>query len=104
MNEQCHICNSYEIKHYRQRRRDGVWVVTARCENGHIPIKGKPFYPVYQFDVDSLPILPIQEPDVLQVDMFKPRVVWKPEPIKKYPPMPKPKYSGRNFPQPIEEK
>ncbi len=109
MNEQCHICNSYEIKHYRQRRRDGVWVVTARCENDHIPVKGKPFYPLYLFDVDSLPILPSQEPDIKQEAMFETqkaeiRQIWNPEPVKKYPPMPKPRSTGINYPQPIEEK
>ena len=104
MSEKCHICNSYQIKHYRQLRRDGVWVVTARCENDHIPIKGKPFYSVALFDVDKLPILPSQEPIVQQEEMFKVKQAWNPEPIKKYPPMPQPKPNGRNFPQPIEEK
>lgn len=103
MSEKCHICNSYEIKHYRQLRRDGVWVVTARCENGHIPIKGKPFYLVALFDVDKLPVLPSQDGDTKQVDMFKYQPQ-KQEQIKKYPSLPIPPPTGRNFPLPIEEK
>ena len=106
MIEKCHICNSYEIKHYRQIRKDGVAVVTARCENGHIPIKGKPFYPVYLFDVGKLPLLPSQINDA-QTDMFvvEPKQIKTVEqPIKKYPPMPKPKTTGVNFPIPVEEK
>jgi len=53
----CDKCNSAEITYYRQLRKDGVWVVTARCENGHHPITGKPFYPISQFDLKSLPVL-----------------------------------------------
>lgn len=53
----CHVCKSDSIQHYRQMRRDGVWVVTARCENGHIPEKGKPFYSISLFDVSTLPVL-----------------------------------------------
>lgn len=107
MSEKCQVCGSGKVTHYKQRRKDGVWVVTARCENGHIPIKGKPFYPLYLFDIKSLPVLPIQESTIEQEEMFKVREVkqvWNPEPIKKYPSMPKPKLNGRNFPLPIEEK
>ena len=53
----CHICGSTSITHYKQKRRDGVWVVTARCENDHIPEKGKPFYSIALFDIASLPVL-----------------------------------------------
>ena len=53
----CYICGSEKITHYRQIRIDGVKVVTARCENGHIPEKGKPFYSVRDFEVDKLPSL-----------------------------------------------
>ena len=54
----CHVCRSSTITHYRQKRRDGVWVVTARCSNGHIPEKGKPFYSLAKFDITTLPTLP----------------------------------------------
>lgn len=57
MNSKCGTCASQNITYYKQRRKDGVWVVTARCENGHHPIKGKPFYSVSDFDVESLPDL-----------------------------------------------
>lgn len=53
----CHVCGSKKVKHYRQMRSDGKSVVTARCENGHIPEKGKPFYPKWQFNIDALPPL-----------------------------------------------
>lgn len=53
----CEKCASGNIKHYKQLRRDGVWVVCARCENGHNPVKSRPFYPVSEFDLASLPIL-----------------------------------------------
>ena len=53
----CETCQNDKITYYRQQRRDGVWVVTARCANGHHPIKGKPFYPISQFDIEHLPIL-----------------------------------------------
>lgn len=54
----CDKCGNQKITYYKQCRKDGVWVVTARCENGHHPITGKPFYPISQFDIASLPILP----------------------------------------------
>ena len=53
----CDKCNSSQITYYKQRRKDGVMVVTARCENGHHPITGKPFYPISQFDISALPLL-----------------------------------------------
>lgn len=37
MSEKCQVCGNGKITHYRQIRKDGVSVVTARCENGHIP-------------------------------------------------------------------
>ncbi len=51
----CEKCNSKKVTFYKQQRIDGVWVVVARCENGHTPNKYKPFYPVYKFKVDELP-------------------------------------------------
>jgi hypothetical protein len=60
MNDITCWCGSKKITHYRQIRKDGVPVVTARCENGHIPERTRPFYPVAQFDVWKLPPLPSQ--------------------------------------------
>lgn len=57
----CDKCGSSAITYYRQRRKDGMIVVTARCDRGHHPITGKPFYPVSQFDISTLPMLPGQE-------------------------------------------
>lgn len=54
----CDKCQSDKIAYYKQRRKDGVIVVTARCENGHHPITGKPFYPISQFDISTLEMLP----------------------------------------------
>jgi len=54
----CEKCHSDKITYYKQRRKDGVIVITARCENGHSPIKGKPFYPISQFDISTLAMLP----------------------------------------------
>lgn len=45
----CEDCGSEDITFYKQKRVDGVWVVTARCDKGHKPNKYKPFYPVYNF-------------------------------------------------------
>lgn len=58
----CHVCKNSEITFYRQMRADGVIVVTARCKNGHSPVKGKPFYPTWQFNLDKLPMLPTEQP------------------------------------------
>ena len=54
----CEDCGSEKITFYKQVRKDGVVVVTARCENWHHPKHGKPFYPVYNFHLDKLPLLP----------------------------------------------
>lgn len=53
----CEDCGSEDITFYKQKRVDGVWVVTARCDKGHKPNKYKPFYPVYNFHLDELPEL-----------------------------------------------
>jgi len=53
----CDKCGNSTISYYRQIRKDGVTVVTARCENDHIPETGHPFYSIAQFDVMSLPLL-----------------------------------------------
>ncbi len=66
----CNVCQSTTVTHYKQQRRDGVWVVTARCENGHIPEKGKPFYPISQFDIHALPVLGSDEPQGVQPELF----------------------------------
>lgn len=68
----CHYCGSKSIQHYRQLRKDRIWVVTARCENGHIPEKGKPFYSVALFDVASLPVLKNNDPNDGQIELFVP--------------------------------
>lgn len=101
MNEKCHVCGSTKITHYRQIRVDGVAVVTARCANWHIPIKGKPFYPVAQFDLKKLPLLPDEQPLFQYVEAFKEQTQ---EVQKKYPSMPRPKSTGVNFPYPVEDK
>jgi hypothetical protein len=64
----CDKCGSTAITYYKQRRKDGVIVVTARCENDHHPITGKPFYPISQFDIASLPML--GEKAAPQIEMF----------------------------------
>jgi hypothetical protein len=66
----CHICKSQKVTHYRQKRRDGVWVVTARCENDHIPEKGKPFYSIAQFNIGSLPVLGERQDEDKQPELF----------------------------------
>lgn len=53
----CQICQSQDIKFYRQKIAGGRVYVTARCRNGHSPIKGRPFYPVEKFVLDELPFL-----------------------------------------------
>lgn len=59
----CDTCKNTEITYYRQMRKDGKIVVTARCKNGHHPTKGKPFYPLWQFkDITKLPMLPQDVP------------------------------------------
>lgn len=66
----CHKCGSDKITHYRQVRSDGVSVVTARCENGHIPEKGKPFYSIALFEIDKLPLLN-KDSDATQPALFE---------------------------------
>lgn len=56
----CEKCGSQNITYYKQKRVDGVIVVTARCDKWHIPNKYKPFYPVYNFHLDKLDFLPEQ--------------------------------------------
>lgn len=103
----CHICGSDKITHYRQIRVDGVAVVTARCENEHIPEKGKPFYSVALFNISDLPLLPSQQNDPVaqQAELFKKqdeeiREIWKQneEPVKKYPRLSFGKSNGKNIP------
>jgi hypothetical protein len=53
----CYKCGSRKITYYRQIRADGEAVVTARCENDHSPVKGKPFFPKALFNVRALPLL-----------------------------------------------
>jgi hypothetical protein len=56
----CYKCGSRKITYYRQIRADGVPVVTARCENDHSPVKGRPFFSTQLFNVRALPLLPSQ--------------------------------------------
>ncbi len=102
MSDTCHICKSTKIVHYRQIRRDGVTVVTARCENCHIPVKGKPFYPIYLFKLNELPLLVGEEEKPVTQMTFTQATPAPVEPQKKYPRMPMPKPSGINIPLPIE--
>lgn len=84
----CDKCGTDKITYYRQTIKGGRKVVTARCENGHHPTTGKPFYPQYLFKIDELPALPqTDEPET--IPMFAPR-----------PAAPKQPY--RNFPLPTE--
>ncbi len=55
----CEKCGSERITFYRQLRSDNVWVVTARCDNMHIPNMKKIFYPVADFKISKLPQWPI---------------------------------------------
>lgn len=57
MNIKCHICGSSKITFYRQKIKGGRVYVTARCENEHSPVKGKPFFEQWRFDVENLPFL-----------------------------------------------
>jgi hypothetical protein len=57
----CEKCGSSAISYYRQVISNGKTVVTARCERGHSPIKGRPFFPVAGFDLAKLPRLPEQD-------------------------------------------
>lgn len=91
----CHICKSTEITHYKQKRRDGVWVVTARCKNNHIPEKGKAFYPIKDFNLEDLKPL-VKTPETEQEDLFKQQEDFLKSLYKKVP--------YRNYPVPVEEK
>lgn len=53
----CDVCNSEKITYLKQVRVDKVVVVTARCENNHIPEKGKPFYSIHNFNLSKLDTL-----------------------------------------------
>jgi hypothetical protein len=56
----CYKCGSRKITYYRQIIANGKTVITARCENDHSPVKGKPFFPKWQFNIRALPLLPSQ--------------------------------------------
>lgn len=98
----CHKCGSRKITYYRQLRADGVPVVTARCENDHSPVKGKPFFSTRLFDVRKLPLLPSQA----QMELPQPKRLQLPE--VKIPFYPKPtrpirREPDKNIPLPVEE-
>jgi hypothetical protein len=93
----CQECGSTNIKYYRQMRKDHVWVVTARCENWHHPIKGKPFYPVSDFVLRDLPDLKNAEIEPRQLTMLE--QIQEDARIQ-YPPV-KEKVPYKNFPLPV---
>mgnify|MGYP001413778795 CR=1 FL=1 len=78
MNDKCDTCGNKKITYYKQKRADGVWVVTARCGNWHHPIKGKPFYSVVNFKLETLPVLPATQPYPEQQDLFQPKKIIPP--------------------------
>lgn len=67
----CDRCGNGEITFYKQLRSDGVWVVTARCANGHHPKTGKPFYPISQFNISALPVLGSKPAAQNQPELFR---------------------------------
>lgn len=106
----CHVCGDKDISYYRQRIKSGKFYVTARCANGHSPVKGKPFYPVENFKLDELPLLQKAEDEIeKQQNFFEPspskvvREIWRGEPVKKYPSSPIPPPTGVNKLIPIEK-
>jgi hypothetical protein len=85
----CDKCRSKKITHYRQTIKGGRVVVTARCENGHHPVTGKPFYPQYLFKLDKLP--PLEQADIMPMFESLPVITQTKQPY-------------RNFPFPLETK
>lgn len=83
----CDKCGTDKITYYRQTIKGGRKVVTARCENGHHPTTGKPFYPQYLFRVEELPALPkADEPDIIPMFESLPVITQKPkQPYKNFP-------------------
>lgn len=65
----CWRCGNTTITYYRQIIKGGNEVITARCANGHIPEKGKPFYPKYLFMGKNLSLLK-QEYEEQQSELF----------------------------------
>lgn len=100
----CYKCGSRKVTHYKQIRSDGEIVITARCENGHSPVKGKPFFPKWQFDLSKLSLLPSQAQMELPIANPRPRVVIQPVELPYYPkPKAPQKDTGKNIPERIEE-
>ncbi len=66
----CEECGNTKITFYRQARKDGVIVVTARCGNNHHPKRGKPFYPTYNFKLETLPFLPTPQKEEKQINFL----------------------------------
>lgn len=83
----CDKCGSDKITYYRQTIKGGRVAVTARCEKGHHPITGKPFYPQYLFKIDELPALPkADETDIMPMFESLPVIIQKPkQPYRNYP-------------------
>lgn len=85
----CHVCGSGKITYYRQKIKGGRVYVTARCENGHSPVKGKPFFEQWRFTLEKLPFLNIDtEESQKQLSFSQPSI----------------SQPYRNFPFPVEEK
>lgn len=92
----CHVCGSKEIKFYKQKRVDGVYVVTARCKNDHIPEKGKPFYSKHGHNMDLLPPL-VRDTEQEQLDFLKSQE----KEVREI--LPKKLVPYKNYPLPIED-
>lgn len=90
----CEKCGSERITFYRQLRSDNVWVVTARCDNMHIPNMKKIFYPVADFKIGKLPDLPKNKAPQTQMTMLEQITE---DARKQY----KPKQPYTNFPFPV---
>lgn len=69
----CDKCGSKNITYYKQQRKDKMWIVTARCENDHHPVTGKPFYSIAKFDLSKLPILGSETPQEISTPKPNPK-------------------------------
>lgn len=73
----CDKCSSTNIIYYKQLRKDGRYIVTARCENDHLPETGKPFYPSRKFDIMKLPLLGEENIQIVEIVKNKPKRIKK---------------------------
>jgi len=95
----CHECGNKEITFYKQKRRDGVLVVTARCKNWHIPEKGRPFYSKEGHNMDTLPPL-VRDVEQEQLDFLKSQE----KEVRSIVTENKKPVPYRNYPIPVEDK